>query len=281
MIQSKSRYRGFNEKMELDIQVKSLYRAQRKRHIFSESDEKPYKLSRSRIENFIRCQRCFFLDRKCGTEQPPMFPYTLNNTVDALLKREFDQYRSENKSHPYLIEHGIDAIPFSHSELDNWRMNQRGIKYYHEATNFIVTGAVDDIWINSKGELIIVDYKATSTKKDVALDDRDSYKRQMEIYQWLFRKNGFDVSNTGYFVYCNGDSVRTEFSGMLQFKVSLLSYVGDGSWVENILYDIKSCLINNVLPDLSQTCDYCKYWDAVTKHVESYRRERKRSLWTS
>ena len=29
-------------------------------------------------------------------------------------------------------------------------------------------------------------------------------KRQMEIYQWLLRKNGFKVSDTGYFVYANG-----------------------------------------------------------------------------
>jgi hypothetical protein len=31
-----------------------------------------------------------------------------------------------------------------------------------------------------------------------------SYKRQVEIYQWLFKKNGFDVEDIAYFVYCNG-----------------------------------------------------------------------------
>jgi hypothetical protein len=133
--------------------MKSQYNAQRKRNVFSESNTKPYKLSRSRIEIFMRCQRCFYLDRKCGTEQPPMFPYTLNTAVDTLLKSEFDKYRSHNKSHPYLIENNINAIPFSHPEINNWRMNQRGIKYHHKSTNFIITGAVDDIWTNSQGEL--------------------------------------------------------------------------------------------------------------------------------
>src|SRR5271163_3841420 len=228
--------------------MESQYNAQRQRNIFSVTDTKPYKLSRSKIENFIRCQRCFYLDRKCGTGQPPMFPYTLNNAVDSLLKEEFDQYRIENKAHPYLIEHSIDAIPYSHSDLNDWRMNQRGIKYHHTATNFIVTGAVDDVWINSHGELIIVDYKATSTQKDVTLDDRDSYKRQMEIYQWLFRKNGFTVSDTGYFVYCNGDAARGQFTGTLKFKVSLLPYVGNDTWIENTLLDIKVCLMNDTLP---------------------------------
>lgn len=250
--------------------MESQYNAQRKRNIFSANEIKPYKLSRSRIENFMRCQRCFYLDRKCGTEQPPMFPYTLNNAVDALLKEEFDQYRVEAKAHPYLIEYGIDAIPFAHSDLDSWRMNQRGIKYHHEATNFIVTGAVDDVWINSKGELIIVDYKATSTKKDVTLDDRDSYKRQMEIYQWLFRRNGFTVSDTGYFVYCNGNSARGTFTGTLQFKVSLLPYVGNDLWIEDVLLAIKACLANDILPGPTENCDYCAYYSAINKHMAKY-----------
>ena len=41
--------------------LKSQYKAQRTRNIFSPVAEKPYKLSRSRIENFMRCNRCFFL----------------------------------------------------------------------------------------------------------------------------------------------------------------------------------------------------------------------------
>jgi len=249
--------------------MESQYKPQRVRNIFSADDKKPYKLSRSRIENFIRCKRCFYLDRRCGTGQPPMFPYTLNNAVDALLKTEFDRYRLESKPHPYLIEHGIDAIPFFHIDLNTWRMNQRGITYYHEPTNFIVTGAVDDVWINSKGELIIVDYKATSVKKEVTLDDRDSYKRQMEIYQWLFRKNGFRVSNTGYFVYCNGDSSKDNFAGTLQFKISLLSYEGNDEWIENTLSDIKECLMQDAIPPSTGNCDYCGYWECVRKHVQS------------
>jgi hypothetical protein len=249
--------------------MKSQYNSQRKRNIFSATEsDKPYKLSRSGIENFIRCNRCFYLDRKCGTKQPAGFPYTLNNAVDALLKKEFDQYRLEGKPHPYLIEYGIDAIPFAHANLDTWRTNQSGIKYHHALTNFVVMGAVDDVWMNHQGELIIVDYKATSVDKEVTLDDRDSYKRQMEIYQWLFRKNGFSVSNTAYFVCCNGDKGKSGFDNALHFKTSLLPYEGDDSWVEETLLAIKTCLMNDALPEPSQSCDYCSYYTAVKGHVE-------------
>jgi 2-isopropylmalate synthase len=38
--------------------------------------------------------------------------------------------------------------------------------------------------------------------KDLDQEWQDSYKRQMDVYQWLLRQNGLKVSNTGYFVYC-------------------------------------------------------------------------------
>jgi RecB family exonuclease len=258
------------DKFYTKVNMESAYSAQRKRNMFSPSDTKPYKLSRSRIENFVNCPRCFYLDRKCGTEQPPTFPYTLNNAVDTLLKKEFDLYRMAAQQHPYLVAHGIDAIPFAHDELDNWRMNQRGVQYHHVTTNFLITGAVDDVWINAQGELIVVDYKATSSMQDITLVNRNSYKRQMEIYQWLLRKNGFNVSPTGYFVYCNADAGRDHFAGTLKFKISLLPYTGDDSWIESILGDIKSCLMADTLPNAAETCDYCAYYAAISKHVEKH-----------
>lgn len=251
--------------------MESKYKAQRSRNIFKTKDIKPYKISRSKIEDFLKCKRCFYLDRKCGTAQPPMFPYTLNNAVDKLLKNEFDTYRAKQEKHPYFIKHNIKAIPFDHPNLEDWRMNQRGIQYLHKPTNLLITGAVDDIWINDNGEkMLIVDYKATSNSKAPSIEGRDSYKRQMEVYQWLFRKNGFQVSDTGYFVYCNGDAQRSEFNGILHFNTSLLSYHGDDSWIEKTLFEIKACLLNNILPKPTKNCDYCEYFSAIQRHINNH-----------
>jgi RecB family exonuclease len=93
-----------------------------------------------------------------------------------------------------MQENGIDAVPFSHSELEQWRDSlHKGIAYALPGTNLLISGGVDDVWVNRSGELIIVDYKATSKKAEVSLDEdwQIAYKRQMEIYQWLFRRNGF------------------------------------------------------------------------------------------
>jgi hypothetical protein len=89
----------------------------------------------------------------------------------------------------------------------------------------------------------------------------------------VVRKNGFKVSNTAYFYSCNGDSNKADFTGSLQFKISLLPYKGDDSWVENTLYEIKECLVKNELPNPTKDCDYCGYFAAATKHIQKYANE--------
>lgn len=229
--------------------------------LYDKNLKEPFKLSRTKIENFIKCPRCFYLDRKLGIAQPPGFPFTLNSAVDTLLKKEFDIYRAEQKIHPLMEHYGLKAVPFRDKNMDQWRENFVGVQFLHKPTNFLIFGAVDDIWINENKELIVVDYKATSSEEKPTLDVeyRQSYKRQMEIYQWLLRQNNYKVSNIGYFVYANGKKDLKAFDGKLEFDVDLLDYTGDDSWVEQTLLDIKKCLDGDIIPGYNSDCDFCKY----------------------
>lgn len=213
------------------------------------------------MDNFLRCQKCFYLDRRLGVDQPPGYPFTLNNAVDKLLKKEFDIHRKAKTIHPLMEHYGIDAIPFQHEKLDEWRENFKGVQYLHEPSNFLVTGAVDDVWINPEGELIVVDYKATSKDGEVSLDAewQDGYKRQLEFYQWLLRQNGFKVSDTGYFVYVNGKTDLEAFDSKLEFDMKILPYTGSDEWVEDALIGAKKCLSANTIPEAHDDCDYCLY----------------------
>ena len=232
-----------------------------KRKNYDPSDIKPFKLSRSKIELFCECPFCFYLDRKLGVPQPSGFPFNLNSAVDHLLKKEFDLYRAKGEAHPLMLNHKIDAIPFQHEKLEDWRKNQKGISYLHEPTRFLVMGAIDDVWITPAGELIIVDYKATSKAGEINLDAdwQISYKRQMEIYQWLFRQNGFQVSPTGYFVYCNGKKDVPEFGECLKFEISVIPYLGNDTWVEQKLLEIHSTLNTEKPPESNPSCSLCSY----------------------
>jgi hypothetical protein len=225
-----------------------------------------WRLSRSKIDLFMECPKCFFIDNKLGTARPPGFPFNLNSAVDALLKKEFDVHRAAGSKHPLMHAYGIDAVPFMHPDIDEWRENFKGIRYTHEKTGFTVSGAIDDVWVTPKNELIVVDYKSTSKdEKIVALDQdwHDGYKRQMEVYQWLLRRLGFTVSPKGYFVYANGRKDLEAFDAKLEFEVTLVPYVGSDDWVEGTLMDIRKTLDSDIIPESSTSCDHCAYRDAV------------------
>ena len=217
------------------------------------------------------CPRCFYLDRRLGVDRPPGYPFSLNSAVDTLLKKEFDIHRANGEKHPLMKSYGIDAIPVSHEKLDDWRNNFVGVRFHHKPTNLIIFGAIDDLWQNPKGEYIVVDYKATSQNEPITELNRDyhkSYKRQMEIYQWLLRQNGYEVSNTGYFVYCNGIRDAKAFDAKLEFNVALIPYRGDDSWVEKTVFDAHQCLVQDTIPVMAKDCDFCQYRKAV-KGVET------------
>jgi len=223
-----------------------------------------WKLSRSKIENYIRCPRCFYLDNKLGIRPVDGYPFNLNSAVDTLFKKEFDTYRCTGLPHPLMEQYGLDMVPFVHPEMDKWRTNFTGITYEHEPTGFTITGAVDDVWIDKNEVLTIVDYKATSKKGQILALDQDwhaGYKRQMEIYQWLFRQNGYTVHNTGYFVYANGQTSAPLFNNRLDFEVTLVPYIGHDGWVEDTLCAIKTCLDSDTLPASKMECSTCQYLD--------------------
>ena len=250
--------------------MSNYYTPKRSRNIYGPNDTKPFKLSRSKIELFIECSRCFYIDRRLGVKRPPGFPFNLNIAVDTLLKKEFDHYRENGQQHPLLEKYGVDARPVPHQDLEKWRQNLTGIQFLHEPTNLLIYGAIDDLWQNSKEEYIVVDYKATSKNEKITHLDQGwqiGYKRQMEIYQWLLRKNDYKVSDTGYFVYCNGKKNNDAFNEKLEFDVTLIPYEGNDLWVEQSINDSHACLIGDNVPSANKDCDYCSYRVAVEKEL--------------
>ena len=234
----------------------------RTRNNFDPNSTEPFRVSRSKIDLFLECSRCFYLDQRMGVKRPDSPPFSLNNAVDLLLKKEFDIHRAEGSPHPLMRSYKLDAVPFKHEKIEEWRdALRRGISFLHEPTNLLVRGGIDDVWQNPKGELLIVDYKATSKTTEINLDAewQDGYKRQMEVYQWLFCQNGFKVSDTGYFVYVNGRQDREAFDGRLEFELFLIPYKGDTNWIEPILSKIRDCLMLETVPEVGETCAFCQY----------------------
>ena len=264
----------------------------RHRGIFDPNNKEPYELSRSRIEAFINCPACFWMDRVKGIKFPGMPGFLLNTATDTLLKKDFDKYRSLKKPHPLMESYGLShLVPFAHKEFETWTKSlQLGLRTLFEEENLLIGGGLDDIWHDRfKDEIYIVDYKSTAGRKnsdETALEPislngpyKESYKRQMDIYQWIMRKNGFKVNKKGYFLYVNGDQHfedgmldKDPKKAIMKFNVQLLEYNADDSWVEDVLIKISNCLRLEECPDHSLTgfgpkgdkpCEYKTFLDGV------------------
>lgn len=242
----------------------------------------PYKVSRSKIELFTQCPRCFWLDTRLKIKRPDGPPFNINKAIDELFKKEFDVHRAAGTKHHLQEKFHIDAVPFAHKDMDKWRHNFTGISTLHAPTNLHIFGAVDDVWVDSEGKLVVVDYKATAKKEPVtALGEEgtwyDGYRRQMEIYQWLLRSNGFKVSDTGYFVYATASMNDDDFNNKLSFTTNVFPHKGSSDWVEPAIIKMKE-VMDGDMPAVGKAamggeCEFCAYAKARTQltleHVRS------------
>lgn len=232
-----------------------------------------WKLSRSKIDFFLECPRCFYLDNKLGTKRPGMPAFNLNIAVDELFKKEFDVHRKAKTPHPIMKKYKIDAVPFAHKNLDEWRDNFSGITHVHKETELTISGAIDDVWEKKDGSLIVIDYKSTSKDGKIeSLGDspwEQQYTRQLGVYKWLLEQNGFTVDETGYLVYANADKNLDAFDDKLIFETTLVPVKTDSSWIEKELSNIKDCLESELLPNSGKNCEYCPYREAAGKKLQA------------
>lgn len=256
------------------------YKPRNLRYCFNPESKSRFRISRSKIDLFLECPRCFYLDQRHGLARVKYPPFTLNNAVDELLKKEFDKHREKGTWHPVLKENNLRLKPFKHEKMEEWRDAMRyGVQYDMESIPLTIRGGVDDIWVDEDGTLYVCDYKATSKEsgEEVNLDSdwQIMYKRQVEIYQWLLRKNGFTVSDIGYFYYVNGQRDVNGLHGQLKFNVKIIAYKGGDSWVDSTIQDLYKCLIRNEIPESGLDCEYCGYVDAVSNMIKSSYEEAK------
>ncbi|OGZ66662.1 MAG: hypothetical protein A3C50_02125 [Candidatus Staskawiczbacteria bacterium RIFCSPHIGHO2_02_FULL_43_16] len=237
----------------------------RRSNLYTPGLDAPFNVSRSKIALFLECPQCFWLDRRLGISRPDMPGWSLNSAVDTLLKNEFDLLREKKEPHRLMLFHRIDAVPFNHPDFHIWRDDHGkriGASVLHKKTNLNICGIIDDIWQNTQtGQLHIVDYKSTSTDYRISLDGKykDGYKKQMEVYQWIFKQMGFEVAPAGYFLFANAVKNRPGFHGKLEFESSILEHVGDDLWIEPVLLDIKKSLDSDHIPEPGPQCQHCAY----------------------
>lgn len=229
-----------------------------------------FKISRSKFEDFLTCRRCFYLDRVKGLISPSIPGWTLNETTDILLKKEFDHCRENQIPHRIFEKYGIrNIVPYKHSSLDSWRDSLHGGLQYEPAySNIILHGGVDDIWLDlDKNELIVVEFKSQASRRPVSTQYylkgyyRESYKRQIDFYVYLLSRLGFEVSESSYFYVCNANRNASCFRGEMLFEEVLIPYKWNIGWIDDQIAEMMKVLNVEHIPEFNQSCENCAYYN--------------------
>jgi len=211
-----------------------------------------YKLSPSSLNLFLECPRCFWLQLVKKERRPPTpFP-SLPNGMDMILKTHFDNFMEKNKLPPELKELKGYKLFKDKEILKIWRSNFKGIQYLDKKSNILLRGAVDNI-LTKKDKLIVLDYKTRGYP--VKEDTHEHYINQMDLYNFLLRKNKYKTEDYTYLIFYYPNKV-TE-TGEVIFDTKLIKVKTSPKRGEKVFKEAIKVLQGKE-PKESKDCGFCK-----------------------
>jgi hypothetical protein len=224
----------------------------------------PFKFSPSSLSLLKECPRCFWLKFIKDIKRPAgIFP-SLPSGIDKILKIHFDSFMEKGELPPELCNNDKckDLKLFDDVELLKvWRSNFKGIPWEDKEGN-LFRGAVDNILVKGK-KLIVLDYKTRGypLKEDTAAH----YQNQMDIYNFLLRKNGYETEDYAYLLFYHPNNVTKK--GEVVFNIDLVKMKISVKNAENIFKKALEVL-KGEMPKPAEDCDYCKWVDNCNCEIE-------------
>jgi len=207
-----------------------------------------YRLSPSTLRLFKDCERCFWLHLNKKVRRPSgPFP-SLPSGMDKVIKEYFDAARGKGIM-PAEVPAGLSL--FHDTELlKTWRSNFKGLTYTTKEGDTL-RGAVDDILVTKKGELVVLDFKTRGypLKENTA----SFYEDQLIVYTYLLKKNGHKTVDHAYLLFYYPKKVTTN---NVSFYREIIKVTIDTTSAEKTFREALNCL-RKVIPEPSKECQYC------------------------
>ncbi|MBS3071177.1 PD-(D/E)XK nuclease family protein [Candidatus Pacearchaeota archaeon] len=211
-----------------------------------------FKLSPSSLNLMKECPRCFWLTQHKVWKRPEGAFSSLPSGMDKILKEHFNKFMDRGKLPPELMANGHTnkmKLFNDHTLLAIWRSNFKGIQWKDKEGN-ILRGAVDNILMKGK-KLIVLDYKTRgyALKEDTA----EHYQDQLDIYNFLLRKEGYDTEDYAFLLFYVPKEVND--TGEVIFDTELIKMKIDIKNAEKIFNNAIK-LLNSDCPQKS--CGWCE-----------------------
>ena len=227
-----------------------------KKKLYSPKQVEFFQISRSNIQSFLECSRCFYLENILGIKRPSGLPLPINMAIDSILKKEFDYYRERKAPHPEVQKFLIEPIrPYNGEEFVGWR---KGAKVIHKKTNFEILGKFDDVWCSEDcSKLYLADYKGGAVSATGVSELHQSFRNQMDIYLWIAKQLDPRMTNRTFFYYKK--LKKEDFMDKSKFITEIVEYIANDAWVEETILNLKKCLDNTSPPKANEECKHCQY----------------------
>lgn len=216
-----------------------------------------YKFSPSSLSLLKDCPLCFWLCFNKGIKRPETIFPSLPSGMDGVLKRHFDFFMEKGELPPELQQLNGDVTLFNDVELLKiWRNNRQGIQWTDNKEN-LFRGAIDNILQKGK-KLIVLDYKTRGfpLKEDTAAH----YQDQMDIYNFLIRKNGYETEDYAYLLFYHPNKVNEK--GDVLFHTDLVKMKIDMHNAEKIFKNAVD-ILEGEMPSCFEECGFCKWTKQV------------------
>jgi len=215
------------------------------------------KISPSSINLMLDCPMCFWLHIIKKIKRPETAFPSLPSGMDRILKQHFDRFMEKGELPPELCNNDEckNLKLFNDKEkLKVWRSNLKGLEHKDEKSGILLHGAIDNILIKGK-KLIVLDYKTRGSPRKE--DTHEHYQTQMDLYNFLLRKNGYETEDYTFLLFYHPDKVLE--TGEVIFNTELFKMKTSPENGEKIFKKAIEVLQLEEPPQPSKECKFC-YW---------------------
>ena len=218
------------------------------------------KLSWSNLELFNECPRCFYFTNNYKVRRPSGFPLNFNNAIDRMMKDEMDIIRQKDVRQHAIEISGKEFVLSRIKGLEKWRQSSHGL-CYQWSEDLLLKGVLDDVWEDSEGNLVVVDFKSTVSHSLMESLPRwsDKIERQLSFYAYLLTQLGYAVSNESIIFYVVGKIKKDGLSKQMEFEYQKFIVRNDMAWIDPTVQDALATLKSKDAPERRQKCIYCKF----------------------
>lgn len=212
-------------------------------------------LSKSSLETFKTCPRCFWLEKNAKLKKPEGIKASIMDGIDDGMKQCAEYHARENKPIHYL-----SAFPGAKPHPDrarvaafmSWRTFQATITAGSQQA--LIWGQVDDLieWDDSR--VSPWDFKSNGKARDWADYTVKYNSLQADMYEILLQANGMTTTGVAYFTYTWPVCV----DGVLGFDFQTVSIETDQNRALAIIEQAIDCLQGSE-PESDPSCEYCTY----------------------